>query len=107
MIGCLQWFRWFSPSQFLVLDNDEVRTLSAEALLGRIAAHSGLHLEVSKVGNFRAECQGLQHSGDPRKHYHKHTYEQRARRMLRAFFRPYNAMLYERLPQLTVRWPDE
>jgi hypothetical protein len=29
-----QWFRWFSAERFLVLDNDEVRTLKAEALLG-------------------------------------------------------------------------
>lgn len=107
VVGALQWFRWFAPSQFLVLDNDEVRSLRAEELLGRIAEHTGLHLERSKVGNFRPECEGLQHSGDPRKHYHKHKYEAKARGLLRGFFRPYNAMLYERLSQLKVRWPDE
>lgn len=105
-VGALQWFRWFAPKQFLVLDNDEVRALKAEELLGRIAAHTGLHLELPQVGNFRPSCEGLQHSGDARKHYHKHSYEPGARKLLRDFFRPYNAMLYERLPQLKVRWPD-
>lgn len=107
VIGALQWFKWFSPSQFLVLDNDEVRTLKAEDLLSRIARHAGLHLELSAVPNFRSECEGLQHSGDPRKHYHKHKYAPEARTLLRNHFRPYNEMLYERLPQLTKRWPDQ
>jgi hypothetical protein len=73
----VQWFKSFSAEQFLVLDNDEVRTLKAEALLGRIAAHVGLHLQLDKVPNFRSECEGLQHSGDARKHkhFHRHVYE--------------------------------
>lgn len=33
--------------------------------------------------------------------------EQSARTLLRNFFRPYNQMLYERLPQLKIRWPDD